>query len=89
MSNILHFPRHMMVDCICQRCNGVEYLDLPTACPGRPMTLKQMREVDDGTIDYIHGYGWVDSRAKHPPTRKTSYQLYLDSIRSRRCNTAA
>lgn len=81
MGNVLHFSRHKIIAGYCQRCFGVVEVDLPTACPGVRMTHQQMCEVLDGTIDYIHGYGWVDSRTRIPD-RKTSSQLYQIRLRS-------
>lgn len=100
MSNVLHFPRHKLHCCdaercfvcegglgLCSTCGGAE-IELPTDCPGTPLTDAQRQGICDGTMDYIQGYGWVISSGAYPE-KKTSSQLYLDRVQSLRCNDAA
>lgn len=76
---VIIFPKHHRRRCdpnctgcwlcagrvFCDRCGGVEFVCLPTDCPGRKMTLNEIEAVQDGVWDYRSG-GWVHNQTGSP-----------------------
>lgn len=66
MSNVIRFPvKHQFIACEalpevggCSVCCGWEG-EVPTDCPGEPMTKEQKDAVLEGRLDYIAREGWT------------------------------
>lgn len=65
MADILYFPRHRyreipgMEGCAeCVRCQAFEG-EIPTDCPGVPMTAAQRVAVFNQELDYVWKEGWT------------------------------
>lgn len=52
----------------CTRCHGFEG-GLPTDCPGDGMNEEQHEAVYAGTLDFVHGRGWVAEPSINSPAR--------------------
>lgn len=66
MGTFIRFPKHQMIcapppnDCLggCKTCGGWEG-EVPTDCPGVPMSEEQKQAVMDGRLDYLWREGWT------------------------------
>lgn len=61
---VIRWPKHVRMVCErwpelggCSTCGGWEG-EVPTDCPGAPMTQEQKDAVLGGRLDYFRGEGW-------------------------------
>lgn len=66
-AKLIYFPKHQRMTWEslggCRRCLGWEG-EMPTDCPGEPMTQEQKNAVAIGTLDHSWRRGWHDTGYK-------------------------